>query len=157
MFCSAFIVSIIERPDEKSLPQRNQEVQFYGRLLLRFCKVCILAQSHLFPVSYRRRTTSEEQDRAGLPVTACIIWGDMGVSYQARVRPEVGNGRTYIVSTSLPYPNRDESRQGRLRQALCQLRRDDFVGAIPSLQAVEPAAGVKPSFGHCAEHSTFVA
>lgn len=114
-----------------------------------------MAHKLLFPtiVDPRKRPSKDTLDRAGLPATACIVWGDMGPSFQTKTQEEVDDGRSHVFSASLPYPNRIHM-DGKLRKALQLLRRHNLLNAIPSLEDIEGGIN-RPAFGDCAEHVPF--
>lgn len=110
-----------------------------------------MSRTLLFPVTTRDKQIFGDRERssAGISLTACIIWGDMGPSFQAKAQPEAQDGHAHILGTSTAYPNVPEDRP--LRKALLRLRRNQFLEAYPTLRAVE-AEHPSSLFGPCSEH-----
>lgn len=91
-------------------------------------------------------------ENAGLPIMACIMWGNMGIQYQAEVRQELDGDRGHVISTSIPYMVLTDRK--RLRHQLRDMRRSDIQQALPNVDIppVNPQGGV--NVGNCAEHPT---
>ncbi|KAK7679948.1 hypothetical protein QCA50_016894 [Cerrena zonata] len=150
-----FVISIIERLDERVTPWSNEieEVLFYGKILIRFCKLCLILHHHFFRPLDSRRLGHKDVERGGLPATACIVWGKMGPTIHAIVREEAQDGQGYMLGTSIPYPT--EFSSGHLRVLLTEMRQRDVLDAIPSAADIELEPDAPYGVGPCAEQPIF--
>lgn len=124
--------------------------------MLKFAKLCGLARSLLFPPQKDYKFGSDfDSIKAGIPLTACIVWGEMGPSFQTQTRVEVKDGQSFILGTSIPWPNRPRI-DSVLRKQLFTIRHKEFFAAFPELLGIDTGPDASPGYGHCAEHGAWL-